>query len=43
MAEPVRFVRIKTCKKCGSWLKAGYKEELCPKCLKEVQEEEEKE
>lgn len=38
MAEPVRFVKIRLCKNCKEWLRPGYKEDLCPKCLKEKEE-----
>lgn len=40
MGDPVRFVKIRVCKNCGEWLEPGYKEELCPKCLKEKEKEE---
>lgn len=36
MAEPVRFVKIRTCEKCKEWLLPGTKGNLCPKCAKEV-------
>lgn len=40
MGEPVRFVKIRLCKNCKEWLRPGYKEELCPKCLAEQKKEE---
>ena len=39
MTEPVRFVKIRVCKNCGTWLEPGCKEELCPECLKKKEEE----
>lgn len=36
MTESVRFVKIRTCKKCKIWLLPGTKGDLCPKCTKEV-------
>lgn len=39
MAEKVSFVKIRLCKNCKEWLRPGYKEDLCPKCLAEKKEE----
>ena len=43
MTIPVRFVKIRVCQNCGKHLEPGYKEDLCPECIKKKQEEENEE